>query len=124
MRNWRKLKRIYNRFNKNRHNRKGADKNSNLAQPHLSRYIKKEGVAAVEATSQIKSKKYEKYRNNMYMSITLKLNISIISLKLLIIIKMESSQSTKAAIRNWLAERFSPSALVFSSSGVRETLLK
>jgi hypothetical protein len=60
MRNWRKPKRIYNRFNKNRHNRKGADKNSNLARHHLSRYIKKEGVAVVEAKSQIKSKKYEK----------------------------------------------------------------
>ena len=37
---------------------------------------------------------------------------------------MESSQSTKIAVKDWLAERFSPSAIVFSSNSVRETLPK
>jgi hypothetical protein len=37
---------------------------------------------------------------------------------------MESSNQIKAAVKDWLAERFSPTAIVFSSSGVREILEK
>lgn len=37
---------------------------------------------------------------------------------------MESSNLIKSALRDWLAERFSPTAIVFSSSGVRDILDK